>query len=86
MEFWEWYWSYIKKFLTVRWIKHPATEYFSAIIGTGGLCMGLSIALTPLWLLLVLPVGFTIALHGLWRWREQGVYLSIIQRKKRGGY
>lgn len=71
MEFWYWYWSGIKKCFTLRWIGHPATEYFLAIGGTVGLTIYLPINFTSLWLILVFPVGATAIIHGLWRWDKR---------------
>lgn len=68
MEFWKWYWTGIKGCFTLRWIGHPATEYFSAILVTVGLTIYLSTVFTPLWVILVFPVGATAIIHGLWRW------------------
>ncbi len=70
MEFWQWYWSGIKRTFTLRWVRHPVVEYFFAVAGTVGLGTGLSIIFTPLWLILIVPIGVTAAIHRLWRWKE----------------
>lgn len=71
MEFWKWYWSNIKRALTLKWVKYPGTEYLFAIIGTLLLAAVLSITLTYFWLILVLPVGFTTIAHANWRYNKQ---------------
>ena len=71
MEFWKWYWSAIKGWFTLRWLRHPVAEYAFAIVGTVGLTIYLSTAFTPLWLILVFPVGATAIIHGLWRWDKK---------------
>lgn len=71
MEFWYWYWSGIKKMISLKWVKHPAAEYSFVIITTGGLVIFLSIHVTPLWLILVLPIGITASIHSLWRWNKK---------------
>lgn len=71
MEFWKWYWSGLKAVFGGKWIKHPATEYALAFIITGIVAGIVAAVFTPLWLILVLPVGCTAIVHGLWRWNKQ---------------
>ncbi len=73
MEFWRWYLSIVKKFFLLRWfkVKHPLLEYIIGIFLLAGLSIGLSVSLSPWWLFLTIPVGLTIAMHGLWRWKAE---------------
>lgn len=70
--FWSWYFKGFKVVFALKWVSGagPWLEYISGILIAAGISVGLSISFSPLWLLLTIPVGFTIAMHGIWRWEK----------------
>jgi len=65
MEFWKWYFRGILKI--PRALISPWGEYILGILIFVVSSMVLSIALSPFWLFLTIPVCTTIACHGYWR-------------------
>lgn len=69
MEFWKWYFKGLLKI--PRAFITPWGEYaWGCILGITA-SMLLSLIISPLWLLLTLPAGATIAAHGMWRGRSR---------------
>jgi len=65
VEFLKWYLKGILK--APRVLVSPWGEYMLCIIAFVLASMLLSVFVSPLWLLLTIPVGITIAAHALWR-------------------
>ncbi len=66
--FWKWYSSSMKTFALLKWLRHPATEYFVGlfIIVFGSMVM--SLYGFPLLLLVTIPAGCIVVVHASWRW------------------
>jgi len=67
MGFWKWYLSLFKKESVLRWVKTPGLEFTLGLVVAVLLSILLSLYFTPLWLLLTIPIGVTITVHGWWR-------------------
>lgn len=70
MEFWKWYFSKIKSAILLRWVITPCAEWIFGVFLFVFSSIYLSIFLSPFWLLATVPVGVTVAVHGLYRGLE----------------
>ncbi len=74
MKFWKWYLKetirLLRALLSLRALRAPISPSGEYIIGIMVLVLTsllLSTIVSPLWLLLTIPGGATIAVHGFWR-------------------
>ena len=69
MKFWKWYFRGILK--TPKFAISAVGEYLFGIILAVASSMVIATIFSPLWLLLTIPIGATMAIHGFWRWTNK---------------